>query len=86
MRSSSSHQVDPIPAYDVRSQIIRPSQYRAQLQEALVRLDFTINYWYVKKKVFLAADIEAIRVLELPSTTITKRNQFTTPIRGRQKN
>ncbi|KAI6018496.1 hypothetical protein BKA83DRAFT_4495999 [Pisolithus microcarpus] len=39
-----THNVVPIPAYDLSSHLIKPQAYHAKLEEALVKLYFTLTH------------------------------------------
>jgi len=70
---TNTHKLNVIPAYDINGELIKPKEYRPKLEGALVRTEFHMNYWRVKGKDFFAADIQAMRVLEKPRTSGTKR-------------
>jgi hypothetical protein len=46
MRSMrKTHQVRPLPAYDVDNKLICPQDYRSKLRGALVQILFTMTHW-----------------------------------------
>ena len=73
LETTEMHKLHPIPAYNIQGNLIRPLHYRVELEGALVRMDFSMNYWRVKNSNFYAADIQTIRVLEEPRSLPSKR-------------
>ena len=73
LQITNTHKLNVIPVYDINGELIKPKQYRAKLEGALVCTEFHMGYWRVKDKDFFAADIETMRVLEKPCATGTKR-------------
>ncbi|THH11045.1 hypothetical protein EW146_g8173 [Bondarzewia mesenterica] len=79
----STHRVNPIPAYDSDSNLIRPSMYRETLARATVALCIRLLHYTIKRIIpkapttftdFFVADIEKIRVVSAPiSVTSRKR-------------
>ncbi len=69
-----THNVNPIPAYDVDGHLIRPNMYEDVLAGALVEIEFTLQHWYIRGNVGLgippkhqfSADLERIKVLSPP--------------------
>jgi len=69
-----THNVNPIPAYDVDGQLVRPNLYEDVLAGALVELEFTLQHWYIRGNVALgtspkhqfSADVMRIKVLSPP--------------------
>ncbi|KAF8960312.1 hypothetical protein BDZ97DRAFT_1760783 [Flammula alnicola] len=71
MMRGKAHQVVPLPAYDIKGNLIRPDKYKEALAGALVRVSFTMAHWYITSGSELAnsfvADVKAIRVLTDPT-------------------
>ncbi len=72
-----THRVVPLPAYDTRGDLIRPTRYQGALRGALVRVNFTLSHWFINSKcsnVFVA-NVKSIRILVDPHAppTLQKR-------------
>jgi hypothetical protein len=71
-----SHQINPIPAYDMHGHLIHPMFYRNRLLGAVVELHFELTHWSMKGKNdepgcdTYTADVVAIRVLVPPKPTL----------------
>lgn len=71
----STHRVRPLQAFDVKAQIIKPSEYRKRLQGAMVLAGFTVTHYSIGAKHdkeaidTYVADIAFIRVLIPPQPT-----------------
>ncbi|RXW19638.1 hypothetical protein EST38_g6231 [Candolleomyces aberdarensis] len=61
-----THVVNPIPAYDVEGHLILPTEYESKLRGAIVRLEFQLVHWLVRRQDFFSANVERIRVLVPP--------------------
>ncbi len=78
------HYVVPIPAYDMRGDLIHPGYYRCRLEGALVVLRFNLTHWAIKRAgggtdVYVA-DIVSIRVLAPPAPNpVTPRKRGRVP-------
>ncbi len=79
-----THVARPLPAYDVRGNLIPPSRYPEELRRATVLLGFTMTHYDITKrrtnnsfatKCTICLDVQYIRVL-IPPTHYTpnKRN------------
>jgi hypothetical protein len=73
-----THRVVPIPAYDMKGNLIDPRQYRRALEGATVELHFTLTHWSFPAKADQPAsmgvdtytgDIVMIRVISPPIYT-----------------
>jgi hypothetical protein len=62
-----THIVNPIPAYDVEGRLILPTEYEHKLRGAIVRLEFRLTHWIVRRHDFFSADVVRIRVLVPPT-------------------
>jgi len=70
---SATHRIVPIPAYDVKGDLIKPEVYRQSLEDAIVELHFGLTHWAIASRkagapacdVFVG-DIDLIRVLVPP--------------------
>lgn len=77
----TSHYVNPIPAYDVDGNLIRPLDYERKLKGALLEIEFTLSRSYFKEReengkvepahFQFVADILRIKVLAPPAATMT---------------
>jgi hypothetical protein len=67
-----THRVRPLPAYDLDGDLIPPSQYKAQLEGATVRVYFILRHWSINARQgaqasdAYVADVMSMRVLVLP--------------------
>ena len=65
-----THVVVPLNAYDLKGNIIHPTDYKTKLRNALVRIEFTMKHWVIWKKKTgtdtFVADILSLRILEDP--------------------
>jgi len=72
MVQAKTHHVVPLPAYDIKGNLIKPEMYRAALAGALVRVSFTMAHWYIASTKeptnCFVADVKSIRVLTDPAT------------------
>ena len=69
-RIYDTHCVFPLKAYDINGDLILPLEYKTKLRNALVRIEFTMSHWVIRKKKAatdtFVADILSIRVLDEP--------------------
>ena len=66
----SSHDVQEIPAYDIRNNLIHPTEYEEKLGGAIARVCFSIAHYTVKQKHIFNALVRDITVLRAPTTKI----------------
>jgi hypothetical protein len=64
----SSHDVQQLPAYDIRGDPIHPSQYEEKLAGAIARVCFTLIHFDIKQKHVFNALVRDITVLRPPTT------------------
>jgi len=73
----ATHQLVPIPAYDVCGKLIKPDAYRRSLANALVELHFSLSHWPIGGKRGVpgydvyTAEIQMIHVIAPPRATVT---------------
>ena len=95
MLANNSHQIVPLPAYDMKGNLIRPDKYKEALAGALVRVSFTLSHWYIASRNptnNFVADVKSIRVLIDPTApksptkrrTAKKEIEFASPSRRRR--
>jgi hypothetical protein len=48
LQTTNTHKLHPIAAYDIHGVPIKPLQYHTILEGALVRMDFSVNYWQAR--------------------------------------
>jgi len=72
---AATHRIVPIPAYDIKGDLIKPEAYRRSLEDAIVELHFGLTHWAIAGRkaapasdVFVG-DIDLIRVLVPPHTS-----------------
>lgn len=71
----ATHRVCPLQAFDIKSQIIKPTEYRKRLQGAMVFIGFTMTHYSIARKPeqqreavdSYTADIVFVRVLVPPN-------------------
>ena len=73
-----THQVIPIPAYDIEGKLIDPCFYRHYLEGAVAEVHFNLSHWSILRqgvpgKDVYTADIVMIRVLVPPRASATPR-------------
>ncbi|KIO14778.1 hypothetical protein M404DRAFT_17638 [Pisolithus tinctorius Marx 270] len=73
-----THQVIPIPAYDLEGKLIDPRFYRRYLEGAVVELHFNLSHWSISRqgipgKDVYTADIVMMHVLVPPHASVTPR-------------
>ena len=58
----------PIPAYNMQSNLVHPTQYRQTLKDAVVAIHFTLKHWAINSECSDTniADIVNMRVLVPP--------------------
>lgn len=61
------YRVRPIPAYDIHSRLIHPTQYARKLKNAVVVMRFSLNHAFD----MITADIVNLHVLVPPSHPFT---------------
>ncbi|KAI6014255.1 hypothetical protein PISMIDRAFT_118001, partial [Pisolithus microcarpus 441] len=64
----NTHQILPVPTYDLARDLLKPATYRHFLQGALVEIHFSLTHWGiagVKRDVY-SGKIELLRLLEPP--------------------
>jgi len=63
----TTHRVVPLPAYDIKGNLIEPKKYQEALAGALVRVNFTMAHWYIasnnESTNSFVANIKSVRVL-----------------------
>ncbi len=59
----TTHQVHPLPAYDINTDLIPPDDYMALLPGSHVRVSFTLNHWFINNVDIFVANIESMRIL-----------------------
>ena len=64
----STHEVQQIPAYDIRSNSIHPTEYEEKLGGAIARVCFSLVHFVIKQKHVFNAVVRDITVLRPPST------------------
>jgi hypothetical protein len=67
----TTHNIQPIPAYDIRGDLIHPSEYEEKLAGTIARVCFSIVHYNVKQKNIHHAILRDITVL-CPPTTIAR--------------
>lgn len=73
-----SHELYPIPAYDMHRDLIDPTMYCRRLEGAIVKVDFTLTHWSIGVKAksdqaasdTYGADIVKLSVLVPPKPTV----------------
>ena len=67
----------PIPAYDIDSKLIHPTQYARALKDAVVAIHFTLKHWGINDCDTDIADIINIRILvPLPQPLTPRRRKI----------
>lgn len=66
----TSHIVQPLPAYDIRGDIISPLEYEEKLAGAIVRVCFSFVHFQIKQKHIFNALARDITVLRPPTTVV----------------
>lgn len=66
----STHNVRQLPAYDIRGNLINPSEYEEKLAGAIARVCFTLVHFTIKQKHVFNALVKDITILR-PPTSIT---------------
>ncbi|KAJ6525698.1 hypothetical protein B0H19DRAFT_1276052 [Mycena capillaripes] len=75
---TTTHRVTQLPAYDLRGNLIEPSEYVASLRGAIVRATIILKHWNITGKNNeggrdrYTADIEGLRVLVAPKLQATQ--------------
>jgi hypothetical protein len=64
----STHDVQQLPAYDVRGRIIHPSEYEEKIAGSICRVCFTIAHFVIRQKHVFNALVRDITVLRPPVT------------------
>ena len=69
--------VVPIPAYNIQSNLVHPTQYRRTLKDAVVAIRFILKHWAINSESCdtNTADIVNIRVLVPPKEPQTPRRR-----------
>src|SRR5436853_6017401 len=67
--------VHPLPAYNMQSNLVNPTQYRRTLKDAIVAIRFTLKHWAFNSSDTNIADIVNMRVLVPPSDPLTPRRR-----------
>ena len=62
----SSHDVQQLDAYDVKSELIHPSDYEEKLAGAIARVCFSILHFTIKEKHVFTTRVKDITVLRPP--------------------
>lgn len=63
-----THDVHQIPAYDVKGNLIHPSEYENKLAGAIARICFSIVHYDIKQKHVFNAVVRDITILRPPTT------------------
>ena len=66
----SSHYVQPLPAYDIRGNLIEPSLYKEKLAGAIARVCFTVIHYPIKQKHIFNALVRDITIIQPPTTIV----------------
>lgn len=81
MALAATHRIIPLPAYNVKGDLIRPEAYWHSLEDAIVELHFGLTHWGIAGKkgspatdVFIA-EVDIIWVLVLPRTLSMARKR-----------
>ncbi|KIM65343.1 hypothetical protein SCLCIDRAFT_113180 [Scleroderma citrinum Foug A] len=70
----STHDICPLPAYNLKEEMIPPSQYHEKLKGAIVEVHFALGHYFIKKtkrhifNAILRKLIVLHRPTELPSS------------------
>lgn len=79
-----THNVNPLPAYDVNRDLINPKDYRAELEGAIVELKFMLTRWSTRNnneelnRDIFCADIYSIHVI-IPSPSQASSSKVRSP-------
>ena len=65
----------PIPAYNMQSNLVQPTQYRRTLKDAVAAIRFTFKHWACNSSDTNVADIVNMRVLVPPKDVPTPRRR-----------
>lgn len=69
IKAAATHDIIPLPAYDVNGKLIRPQDYRHLLAGAVVEVHFTLTHWTIASRRgdppadTYVADVQYMRVL-----------------------
>lgn len=63
-----THDVEPLPAYDIKGNRIRPTDYEDKLAGAVARVCFSIVHYIIKEKHIYNALVKDITVVRPPTT------------------
>ena len=84
--NAKTHELIPVPAYDLQGNLIRPEDYKSVLPGSVVRVGFRLTHWHIKERrndpasnTFIA-DIESLRVLvKAPAMSPRRKTERTDP-------
>ena len=68
----STHDVQQIPAFDIRNESVHPSEYEEKLAGAIARVCFLITHFIIKQKHVYNALVKDITIIRPPTTISTK--------------
>ena len=68
----TTHDVQQIPAFDIRNESIHPSDYEEKLAGAIARVCFSITHFIIKQKHVFNALVKDITIIRPPTTISTK--------------
>lgn len=63
----ATHNVQPLPAYDIRGKIIHPLEYEEKLAGAIARVCFTVVHYHIKEKHIFNALVQDITIVRPPT-------------------
>jgi hypothetical protein len=67
----TTHDVQQLPAYDIRNNAINPSDYEEKLAGAVARVCFSIVHFVIKQRHIFNATVKDITVIRAPTTIPT---------------
>ena len=67
----SSHEVRPIPAYDVKGNLITPTEYEEKIAGATARVCFAIVHFLIRQKHVYNVVVRDITIMRPPTTIAT---------------
>ena len=67
----SSHEVRPIPAYDVKGNLITPTEYEEKIAGATAHVCFAIVHFLIRQKHVYNAVVRDITIMRPPTTIAT---------------
>lgn len=70
MLEKKTHNLIPLPAYDIQGQLIPPQSYKSKLPGSIAYIGFTLTHWFINQKNdtlasnTFTADITSIRIIK----------------------